>query len=622
MGMGNASFWIQSILTDQIKLPTQDEFIGNDHLRRQLGPLVWDTKYRRFRNPEEVEKYFDDLRSINDFDPEKIKMFFDELRSTNDLNPEIIKKYLGNRRSTSNFGREKIKKRFDDLRSMDDFDPEKIKIYFDYLRSMDDFDPSKCSYDDSFRSLTRHEFCKKMQHHKLKFKNKFSYDVVFSLDNLAKGLGLEENSPRDMIQGMVEEKLGIYRKSDWAERPFFDYWIIFNAREQKLEVVYGMKAEDLRMLIGGQKPIDQLTDPAQRDARAHIINAFSMMNADGSEPHSIDFHSFRGAFTPEFYPRRFALKDSIYAQRLDLLAYLLRHVLHRYATCSPPVKYCEFSVGCGDLSRPWVLDVLSMFSQVEQRSGKFKTLAQKQFPWLNITDFEKSVDYRFLAGFNRQISQISNAYGANEGNILLFEVPHYAIHIMFKEFYRSNNQKPTIIFAKQVQQLQKMKEENKGNPNFFNWVVGLDACGDELGHPYCPFIAYEFIEFVKEARRKNMNFGIRIHCAENVPFIRPELPGYRLFAAHMYILYRCIDFLKRKLKSHIRIGHGIAFDKLLSIDNHKYRKSSVLVEEIKRNAKALFSSIPFEVCQTDSDKRLVRRKGFNGPNSQKQRYIP
>ncbi len=527
--MGNASFWVQSILTNQIILPTQDDFINEDSVRLQLGPLVWDKKDRCFRHPEEIKKYFDDLRSLYDSDP------------------------------------------------------------------------LKHSCDDFFRDLASEEFHKKKEHHKLKFEHNFSYDVVFSLDKLAEGLGLGEKEPRDMIQGIVEEKLGIYTKSDWAKREFFNHWIIFNAREQKLQIVYGIKAEDLRMLIGGQKPIDQLTDPAQRDARAHIINAFSMMNADGSEPHSVDFHSFRGAFTPEFYPRRFALKDSIYAQRLDLLAYLLRHVLRRYATCSPPVKYCEFSVGCGDLSRPWVLDVLSTFSQAKHLSGTFKTLVDMDyFPWLKTTGFEKSVDYRFLVGFNRQISPISNAYTDKEAIKFLFEVPHCAIHVMLKEFYLSDRQKPTLIFTKQVQQLLKMKEENDANPHFFDWIVGLDSCGDELGHPYCPFLAYEFIKFVNDARKRNSNFGVRIHAAENVPFIRPELPGYRLFAAHMYILYRCIDFLKKKLKLHIRVGHGVAFDKLLSIKNYKYRKSSVLVAEMQRNAKSVFSSIPFEVNITSN----------------------
>ena len=529
LGMGNASFWVQNILADRIKLPTHNDFINDPDLRRKLGPLVWKSSKRAFMQPKDSAQYFDELLSKYDSKPTAYK-----------------------------------------------------------------FDALYCNFESE-------EFCDKIEHHKLTFKENFSYDVVFSLENLAKGLGLEEDQPRDIKQSKVEEKLGIYTKSGLSEVRFFNYWIIFNAREQHLQVVYGMQAEKLRMLIGGVKPIDQLTDPAQRDARAHIINAFSMMNADGSEPRSIDFHSFRGAFTPEFYPRRFVLKDSIYAQRLDLLAYLLRYVLRRYATCLPPVKYCEFSVGCGDLSRPWVFDVLSTFAKSEQLTGTFKTLVDRDcFPWLKTTDIEKNIEYCFLVGFDRGIPPITNAYRADEAILLLFDAPHYGIHVMLREFYLSDSSKPTIIFTRQVEKLMKLEEEIESNPHFFDWVVGLDLCGDEVGHPYCPFVAHEFIRFVKEARKQNSNFGVRIHSAENVPFIGPELPGYRLFAAHMYILYRCIDFLKRRLKSNIRIGHGIGFDKLLSIKNYKYRKSSVLVAEMQSTAKSVLKSIPFEVNITSN----------------------
>ncbi|CAF1078988.1 unnamed protein product [Rotaria sp. Silwood1] len=190
-----------------------------------------------------------------------------------------------------------------------------------------------------------------------------------------------------------------------------------------------MQAKDLRILIGEAKPINEITDPAQRDARAHIINAFSMMNADGSAPRSVDFHSFRGAFTPEFFPRRFALKDSIYSQRLDLLAFLLRNALYRFSTCSPPIKYCEFSVGCGDLSRPWIFDILLTFSNAEPISELKKLVNNNHFPWLKTDGFERAIDYRFLAGFNRRISRVSHGYSVDEAVAFLFEVPHNAIHV-------------------------------------------------------------------------------------------------------------------------------------------------------------------------------------------------
>jgi hypothetical protein len=135
----------------------------------------------------------------------------------------------------------------------------------------------------------------------------------------------------------------------------FQHWIVFNARKQKFEIVYGMQVEQLRKLIyiDPNKPSE-----AAKLARAHLINAFSMCDAEGNRPRPIDFHSFHGFFTPEFYPRRFAVKDSIYSQRLDVLAALIEHIMERYRTCLPPVKYFELSVSANDLSKQWIFDIL------------------------------------------------------------------------------------------------------------------------------------------------------------------------------------------------------------------------------------------------------------------------
>ena len=136
--------------------------------------------------------------------------------------------------------------------------------------------------------------------------------------------------------------------------------------------------EHLRSLI---KCDPNAPDEAKKIARAHINNAFSMVNPHGTSAENVDFHAFRGNFTPEFYPRRFALKDSLYSQRLDVLAALIHEVLQSYQACLPPVKYCEFSVGVGDLTRPWVYDILRSLRipstkvdrSVQTEGGKRKT---------------------------------------------------------------------------------------------------------------------------------------------------------------------------------------------------------------------------------------------------------
>ena len=87
-----------------------------------------------------------------------------------------------------------------------------------------------------------------------------------------------------------------------------------------------------------------------------------------------------------------------------------------------------------------------------------------------------------------------------------------------------------------------------------------------MGFPYCPFVARDFIEYVNKIRRRtngNPSFGLRIHCGENVPFADANTPAYRHFAAHMYIVFRCLRYLQHELEYGIRIGHGIAFQRIL-----------------------------------------------------------
>jgi hypothetical protein len=96
---------------------------------------------------------------------------------------------------------------------------------------------------------------------------------------------------------------------------------------------------------------------------------------------------------------------------------------------------------------------------------------------------------------------------------------------------------------------------------------------------------------------------MRIHCGENVPFADANSAVYRLFVSHMYIVFRCLLFLQRHLKYGIRIGHGIAFERILdtSIARPKHRKSSVILGEIRHYAEHLFKTIAFEVNITSNE---------------------
>lgn len=220
-------------------------------------------------------------------------------------------------------------------------------------------------------------------------KESFSWDVVYSLESLAKGFGLKYNKDdRDLLQASIEERLGVFVGSLFDRSPF-RYYTIWNARKQEFQLVYGVQNVDLVRCMDG-------TSAAHVAATAHLRNAFSMCRSDGSPAETVDFHLFRQAFTPEFYPRRYALKDSLYEQRLDVLAQLLSFVLQRYASCRPMVGYVEFSFGVSDIARPHVLDVLA-YSEPPSKFGAL--LDKKFFPWIKR---EPRVTYKFLAGFSRE----------------------------------------------------------------------------------------------------------------------------------------------------------------------------------------------------------------------------
>jgi hypothetical protein len=282
----------------------------------------------------------------------------------------------------------------------------------------------------------------------------FTYDVVLTLKHLSEALGV--TGPQgvecdDLIQSKVEEKLGIH--TYWPpEKSPFRRWIVFNAQEQEFQIVKGITVEVLRNLITVR---EDLFKEIRKCARAHITNAFSMRNPSGGSPSLTDFHQFRGAFTPEFYPRRFSLKDSLYSQRLDILAALLVYVLHRYQECKPPVRYCELSVSVNDLCREWVFDVLCSFPAHEPVSNEnlahdtsFRDLILNRecFPYLHdVYDALQggpSVHYKFVAGFKRHTVKTHGLSNQNEAISLLNDSPNLAIHYMLQEIVRSEKREP------------------------------------------------------------------------------------------------------------------------------------------------------------------------------------
>ncbi len=120
---------------------------------------------------------------------------------------------------------------------------------------------------------------------------------------------------------------------------------------------------------------------------------------------------------------------------------------------------------------------------------------------------------------------------------------------------------------------------------------------------------------IRSERRETHNkyFAMRVHGGENVKYADDENPAYRLFIAHMYIVFRSLLFLQQKLKYGIRIGHGIAFNRILcaNLSTPRHRKSSVLLAEMHIQAMSLIrtelSEIPIILVLTKSFFEILKR---------------
>ena len=231
LGMGNASFWVDHILINEDIMPTNKTFRDKDNgrIRQKLCPLVWDK-----------------TGNSGFVDGRKVAEFFTYL-TTNITVPN---------------GNQAIGDIINEIKQQ--------------------------KFSPVFEALIEDKFLDELLDRSLTFKKNFSYDVILQLSDLGKGLGVKESISENIIQVAVTEKLGVYP----PDKIKFREWIIFNAREQKLQIVYGITVEELRNRI---KYDGNSSSKANELARAYIINAFSMRNAEGTPARNVDLHNFHGS---------------------------------------------------------------------------------------------------------------------------------------------------------------------------------------------------------------------------------------------------------------------------------------------------------------------------------------
>jgi len=447
----------------------------------------------------------------------------------------------------------------------------------------------------------------------------FSFDVIFSVRDLKEALGLrdlpkiEKDECEDIYERFVSEHLGInYIGPTGSTSAWFDHYIIFNSRENEFAVVYGLPLAKLRELVS----TDPQIHPGAEAAKAHLINAFSMCSHDGSDPTPVDLHHFRGCFTPEFYPHRYRMKDPIYAQRLDILARLLDHLLHRYSKASSPaVKYVEFSIGVGDLCRPQVFDVLRSMETLLNDSHLPSSSFRKYHQLFLLPERPTyDIKYRFLAGFSRTSINLPRGWKQDEGLRFLYTAPTVAINLLRAELGTQH----TFMFVEAEKNLAKLASNftNASNDlgSYQMWVVGLDLMSDELGYPYCPFVTQSFLHFVEQRRFINPCFGLRIHGGENVPAVAAGSSGFALTVSHMYILLLALEFLQENLPTPtfplrtgslwkgLRLGHGTVLHFLIEqynrLDRYDYHQATL--DDCIRIMKTVMRHVPIEINLTSN----------------------
>ena len=463
----------------------------------------------------------------------------------------------------------------------------------------------------------------------------FTCDVVYSLTTLCTAFGVDVSALKDDASRMQRLHSRVHPSYDINK--CIKYYRVYNARKQEFETRYGMTNTNFIEKIAS---LDAQQDPARK---AFLINCFTMRGdpeRKGGPSRFTKIDDFCQQFTPEFYPRRYILKDDMYSQYPLVEDALLYYVLDRYYRAG--VGYVELSIGIKDLIEcPWMYRHLASPHLPEELRKKCK------LPPLPVdvkAGNKLLVEVKFLAALNRVNAgpKLENAENRSTRVLHMNLVNDFSDSVIVDEFKDS---------AEHLKKIEKAFEVSRTAVSaaaaaaaaaaagdhpllLHNMCVGLDYVGDEWGQPHCPFALPKFTKFLKAERdRRGGRFGFRYHCGEiYLPLQDQGMSEQQLL--HMAISSAVIvqiltavgytpaehDLVKNRGNVHrmpapppLRIGHGVGFGPYLrSIPlptkanlTWETRLDSLIKDPAEYIRRALFymreCEIPIEVNLTSND---------------------
>lgn len=372
----------------------------------------------------------------------------------------------------------------------------------------------------------------------------FSFDIVYDIDTLRKFLRIHsEDNDKFFTITKIKKKL----KIESEENPFKN-WLIFNAFDQKFEIVYGITNEVLRNALIKDREVKEL-----------VFNSF-LYNDDslplcGSHAQSL--------------PDSFILKYCFYRQRLDILAYLLCITIMRYSSCTPKVDSIIFSIGVEDFCKDWIFNILTSVADLDKT--KENLWSERDIEWVSKNDIQSmKIKYRFYLAFSSKKIKIPDEYNFKSET---FKIENLELN----EFGKKNND----MFQLLIEDLNVLKEKIE---KIDKWIVGFDLIGNDIYNPFVPYITDEFLTFYKE-RSKEKKLVFRLNLVNMIN----EESHKRFYHFNICILF---EFLKMLLLNHIdiRLGNGISLCKYIMNFNP-------LVDEFKK----ILHYIPIEIDLLNND---------------------